>query len=42
MTTRAADTGSSTTTDDTLVLASASSSLESELVAAWLDQERAR
>ncbi|MGA8328869.1 MAG: glycerol-3-phosphate 1-O-acyltransferase [Mycobacterium sp.] len=31
-----------TTTDDTLVLVSASSPAESELLATWLDQERAR
>jgi glycerol-3-phosphate O-acyltransferase len=42
VTTRAADTASFTTTDDTLVLASASSPVESELVAAWLDQQRAQ
>ncbi|MGB6761476.1 MAG: glycerol-3-phosphate acyltransferase, partial [Mycobacterium sp.] len=42
MTTPAADTGSFTTADDTLVLASASSPVESELLATWLDQQRAR
>ena len=42
MTRQAADSGSFSTTDDTLVLASASSPVESELLATWLDQERAR
>ena len=42
MTRSAADTGTFTTTDDTLVLASASSPGESELLAAWLDQQRAQ
>ena len=42
MTRSAADTGTFTTTDDTLVLASASSLVESELLASWLDQQRAR
>jgi glycerol-3-phosphate O-acyltransferase len=37
-----ADTGTVTTADDTLVLASVSSPVESELFAAWLDQQRAR
>jgi glycerol-3-phosphate O-acyltransferase len=37
----AADTGNFTTTDDTLVLASASSPVESELLTKWLDQQRA-
>jgi glycerol-3-phosphate O-acyltransferase len=38
----AADTGAFTTTDDTLVLAAASSPVESELLAKWLDQQRSR
>ena len=42
MTKSAADTGSFTTTDDTLVLASSSSPVESELLAEWLDQQRSR
>ena len=42
MNTPAADTGSFTTADDTLVLASASSPVESELLEAWLDQQPAR
>ena len=42
MTAQSADTGALTTTDDTLVLASATSPMESELLAAWLDQQRAR
>jgi glycerol-3-phosphate O-acyltransferase len=42
VTTPAADTGTFTTADDTLVLASVSSSVESELLATWLDQQRAR
>jgi glycerol-3-phosphate O-acyltransferase len=37
-----ADPGWFSTSDDTLVLASASSPIESELLAAWLDQQRAR
>jgi glycerol-3-phosphate O-acyltransferase len=37
-----ADTGTVTTADDTLVLASVSSPVESELLATWLDQQRAR
>ena len=41
MTSSAADTGDFTTTDDTLVLASASSPVESELLTKWLDQQRA-
>jgi glycerol-3-phosphate O-acyltransferase len=42
VTTPAADTGTFTTADDTLVLASVSSPVESELLANWLDQQRAR
>ncbi|HME74463.1 MAG TPA: glycerol-3-phosphate 1-O-acyltransferase, partial [Mycobacterium sp.] len=42
MTRSTADTGSFTTTDDTLVLASSSSPVESELLAKWLEQQRAR
>lgn len=42
MTTSAADTGTFSTTDDTLVLASVTSSVESDLIVAWLDQQRAR
>ncbi|MDT5410853.1 MAG: glycerol-3-phosphate O-acyltransferase, partial [Mycobacterium sp.] len=42
MTTPAGDEGSFSTSDDTLVLASASSPMESELLATWLDQQRAR
>jgi glycerol-3-phosphate O-acyltransferase len=42
VTTPAADTGTFTTTDDTLVLASVSSPVESELLATWLGQQRAR
>jgi glycerol-3-phosphate O-acyltransferase len=42
VTRQAADSSSFTTSDDTLVLASASSPVESELLAAWLDQERSR
>lgn len=42
MTARAADEGSFSTGDDTLVLASSSSQIESELLAAWLDRQRAR
>ena len=42
MTPPAADEGSFSTSDDTLVLASASSPIESELLATWLDQQRAR
>lgn len=38
----AAGTGTFTTTDDTLVLASMSSSVESELIAEWLEQQRQR
>jgi glycerol-3-phosphate O-acyltransferase len=38
----AADEGTFSTSDDTLVLASASSPIESELLATWLDQQRAR
>ncbi|OBK34059.1 glycerol-3-phosphate acyltransferase [Mycobacterium sp. 1245111.1] len=42
MTERAADEGSLSTGDDTLVLAASSSPIESELLAAWLDRQRAR
>ncbi len=42
MTSRPADNGSFSTSDDTLVLASASSPIESELLATWLEQHRAR
>ena len=42
MTARAADEGSLGTGDDTLVLAASSSPIESELLAAWLDRQRAR
>jgi glycerol-3-phosphate O-acyltransferase len=42
VTTPPADTGTFTTADDTLVLASASSPVEGDLLAAWLDQQRAR
>jgi glycerol-3-phosphate O-acyltransferase len=42
VTTPAADEVSFSTGDDTLVLASASSPMESELLATWLDQQRAR
>ncbi|MGH3532780.1 MAG: glycerol-3-phosphate 1-O-acyltransferase [Mycobacterium sp.] len=42
MTTPAADTGTFTTTDDTLVLTSKTSSVEADLLAAWLDQQRTR
>jgi glycerol-3-phosphate O-acyltransferase len=42
VTTLAADTGTFTTTEDTLVLTSVSSSVEAELIAGWLDQQRAR
>lgn len=42
MTTRAADVGTVTTTDDTLVLASMASPVESDLVADWLDKQRDR
>ncbi|HZC09295.1 MAG TPA: glycerol-3-phosphate 1-O-acyltransferase, partial [Mycobacterium sp.] len=42
MTRSAADASAFTTTDDTLVLAAASSPVESELLAKWLDQQRAR
>jgi glycerol-3-phosphate O-acyltransferase len=42
VTSRPADDGSFSTSDDTLVLASASSPIESELLATWLDQHRAR
>jgi glycerol-3-phosphate O-acyltransferase len=42
VTARAADEGSLNNGDDTLVLAAASSPIESELLAAWLDQQRAR
>jgi glycerol-3-phosphate O-acyltransferase len=38
----AADTGTFTTSDDTLVLASVSSPVEAELLSDWLDQQRAR
>jgi glycerol-3-phosphate O-acyltransferase len=41
VTPRSGDTGSFSTSDDTLVLASSSSPIESELLAAWLDQQRA-
>jgi glycerol-3-phosphate O-acyltransferase len=37
-----ADVDSFSTTDDTLVLAASSSEIESELLATWLDQQRAR
>ncbi|GFG75281.1 glycerol-3-phosphate 1-O-acyltransferase [Mycobacterium botniense] len=42
MTKPAADTGTFTTTDDTLVLASVSSPVEAELLSTWLDQQRTR
>ncbi len=42
MTTPSADSASLSASDDTLVLASASSAIESELLATWLDQQRAR
>ena len=42
MTARAADEGSFSSGDDTLVLAASSSPIESELLAAWLDRQRAR
>jgi glycerol-3-phosphate O-acyltransferase len=42
VTARAADEGSLGTGDDTLVLAASSSPIESELLAAWLDRQRAR
>ncbi|MDT5165973.1 MAG: glycerol-3-phosphate O-acyltransferase, partial [Mycobacterium sp.] len=42
MTSQPADNGSFSTSDDTLVLAAASSPIESELLATWLDQHRAR
>ena len=42
MTTPAADTGNFTTTDNTLVLASVSSSTEQQLLTDWLDQQRTR
>jgi glycerol-3-phosphate O-acyltransferase len=42
VTERAADEGSLSTGDDTLVLAASSSPIESELLAAWLDRQRAR
>ncbi|BCO35277.1 hypothetical protein MHEC_17100 [Mycobacterium heckeshornense] len=42
MTTSAADTGTFSTTDDTLVLASVSSSVEAELLNDWLDRQRQR
>ncbi|HZU50008.1 MAG TPA: glycerol-3-phosphate 1-O-acyltransferase [Mycobacterium sp.] len=42
MTTSAADTGTFTTTDDTLVLASVSSSVEGELLKEWLERQRKR
>ncbi|MGH3971375.1 MAG: glycerol-3-phosphate 1-O-acyltransferase, partial [Mycobacterium sp.] len=42
MKTPAADPGTFTTTDDTLVLASVSSSVESELLAGWLETQRER
>lgn len=42
MTTSAADSGTFTTTDDTLVLAFVSSSVESELLARWLEKQRER
>ncbi|HUB55292.1 MAG TPA: 1-acyl-sn-glycerol-3-phosphate acyltransferase, partial [Mycobacterium sp.] len=42
MTRSAANAGAFTTTDDTLVLAAASSPEESELLAKWLDQQRSR
>ncbi|MBV9318775.1 MAG: glycerol-3-phosphate 1-O-acyltransferase, partial [Mycobacterium sp.] len=42
MTTPAADTGNFTTTDNTLVLASVSSSTEQQLLTEWLDQQRTR
>jgi glycerol-3-phosphate O-acyltransferase len=38
----AADTGTFTTSDDTLVLASVSSPVEAELLSDWLDRQRAR
>jgi glycerol-3-phosphate O-acyltransferase len=40
--TLAADTGTFTTTDNALVLASVSSSVESDLVAGWLEKQRER
>jgi len=42
VTARAADEGSFSSGDDTLVLAASSSPIESELLAAWLDRQRAR
>jgi glycerol-3-phosphate O-acyltransferase len=42
VTTSAADTSTSTTTDDTLVLASVSSSVEGDLLKEWLDRQRER
>ncbi|KAA8969587.1 glycerol-3-phosphate 1-O-acyltransferase [Mycobacterium sp.] len=42
MTTPATVTGTFATTDDTLVLASVSSAVESELLASWLDRQRER
>jgi glycerol-3-phosphate O-acyltransferase len=41
VTARSADEGSFSTGDDTLVLAASSSTIESELLAAWLDRQRA-